>query len=101
MEIPRIYRETRARVEFAGRIIKESEKEKKINGHDLFNYGEGFMYFKYPGGDIPIYSEADFAMRLEKKGFGEVEVAGILDLFWRTVAAKAAVASSEVLEGVF
>lgn len=101
MEIPRIYRETRARVEFAGRIVNESEEERRLENHDLFNYGEGFMYFKYPGGEIPILNEVDFARRLEQKGFGEAEVVQVLNLFWQAVATKTAVSVSKISEGVF
>ncbi len=100
MEIPRIYRETRARVEFSGRIIEESDEEKSLDGHELFNFGKGFMYFRYPGGEIPILSENDFANKLQKKGFEEVQIEKIMDLFWKTVATEASVSVAEIFENV-
>ena len=100
MEIPRIYRETRQRVEFSGRITKESDEERELEGQNVFNFGEGFMYFKYPGGEIPILNDVDFANRLAVKGFCEADIKMILELFWSTVATKAPVSLGKVMESV-
>lgn len=87
MEIPTIYRETRARVEFAG-FIKKDERSH-------------FIYFKYPGGEIPYINGEDFLCRLIDKGFGEVEIDKIISLLTRAIATEASVAHSEVRESVF
>lgn len=87
MEIPRIHRETRSRVEFSGFIKRDNNS--------------GFVYFKYPGGEIPYINFEDFLYRLKEKKFGDEEVVKIINLFLETVTAKATIASSKVSESVF
>lgn len=87
MEIPRIYRETKPRVEFAG-FIKKDERNQ-------------FIYFKYPGGEIPYINGEDFLYRLIAKGFGDAEINKIINLLTRAVATEATVASSKVSQSVF
>jgi len=87
MEIPRIYRETRSRVEFVGFIKKDKES--------------GLIYFKYPGGEIPYINGEDFLYRLIDKGFEEREIDKIISLLVSAVATKTAVSTSEVSQSVF
>ncbi len=91
MEIPSIYRETKTRVEFAGRFKQIVDKAT----------GRICIYFKYPGGEIPYLNGEDFLYRLINKGFGEDEIDKIISLLVGTVATEATVAHSEVSQSVF
>lgn len=82
MEIPKIYRETRARVEFVG-YVKKDERS-------------GFVYFKYPGGEIPYINEEDFLTRLVRKGFGDEEIEKIIDLLISAVSSETSITIGEV-----
>lgn len=87
MEIPRIYRETKPRVEFAG-FIKKDKKS-------------GLIYFKYPGGEIPYINGEDFLYRLIHKGFEEREIDKIINLLVSAVATETTVATSEISQSIF
>lgn len=91
MEIPRNWREQSTRISFEGsfKVIQEETT------------GKIFIYFKYPGGEVPAVNAIDLAIRLERKGFGDNEIAEIVELFLNTVATEAAISTSKVLESVF
>lgn len=91
MEIPRIWREQSTRVRFEGWFKKIEEKET----------GNIFIYFKYPGGEIPAINAYDLAERLDRKGFEEREISEVVKLFLNTVATEATISTSKVLERVF
>lgn len=88
MEIPKIYRETRSRVEFAGYFKQVRDTAT----------GRVDLYFKYPGGEIPYIGGENFLSRLVDKGFGEEEVEKILNLLLDTVATEAPVSAHEVAQ---
>lgn len=90
MEIPRIYRETKSRVEFAG-YFKQVE--------DLAS-GRVDIYFKYPGGEIPYMNGEDFLNRLINKGFGDGEIEKILNLLLETVTSEASISTHKVSESL-
>lgn len=91
MEIPRNWREQPTRVRFMGWFKKIEEKET----------GKTYIYFKYPGGEVPAINAYDLAERLSNKGFEDREVLEIVGLFLNTVATEAAIPTSKVLERVF
>lgn len=50
------------------------------------------------GGEIPYRGIEDLKLRLENRGFKEVEVEKILTFFDETITAEAAIPNSEVVE---
>lgn len=86
MEIARIWRETETRVKFGG-IFKEIKNKAT---------GKVDVYFKYPGGEVPILNIENFMERLIQKGFGDGEIMEILELFGRRIAPEASIPAGEV-----
>lgn len=84
VEIPRIYRETKSRVQFGGYIKIDTE-------YDLIS-------FKYPGGEIPYLNDVDFLERLAKKKFNDEEITMILRLLVDTVSTEATISFEEVIK---
>lgn len=91
MEIPTIWRETRTRVKFDGWFKQIEDKAS----------GRVNVYFKYPGGEIPVFNIEDFMDRLMRKGFEDDEVIEIVELFLKTVTSESAISVSEFGDGLF
>jgi hypothetical protein len=85
MEVPRIYREQPNRVRFVGEIKEDKET--------------GMVFFKYPGGEVPVIDEEDFSRRLSQKGFNDEQVIEIINnLLSSSVAAEATISFPKVLQ---